>query len=91
LIPHTKYICHFVHLATFAEFEREMIRELTKAGLKTAREAGRIGGRRFKFKPLKAAEIVRSITSGEKTPAEVARIEDVHVKTIHRLLIRAAG
>ena len=76
-------------LATFAQFERDMIRERTHAGLKTAHAAGRFGGRRFKFNALKAAEIVRAISAGEKTPAEIARIEDVHPKTIRRLLTRA--
>jgi DNA invertase Pin-like site-specific DNA recombinase len=75
-------------LATFAQFERDMIRERTRAGLRTANAAGRFGGRHFKFNSLKAAEIVRSIQAGEKTPAEVARIEGVHPKTIHRLLAR---
>lgn len=32
--------------ASFAEFERELISERTKAGLKAARERGRIGGRK---------------------------------------------
>ena len=32
--------------ASFAEFERELISERTKAGLKAAREKGRIGGRK---------------------------------------------
>ena len=72
-----------------AEFERDMIKERTHAGLRTAHAAGRFGGRPRKFKPLKAAEIVRAITTGEKTPAEVALLEDVHVKTIHRLLAKA--
>jgi DNA invertase Pin-like site-specific DNA recombinase len=76
-------------LATFAQFEREMIRERTHAGLRTAHAAGRFGGRPRKFKPLKAAEIVRAIKAGEKTPAEVALLEDVHVKTVHRLLVKA--
>jgi len=76
-------------LATFAQFERDMIKERTHAGLRTAHAAGRFGGRPRKFKPLKAAEIVRAITTGEKTPAEVALLEDVHLKTIHRLLAKA--
>ena len=32
--------------ASFAEFERELIRERTMAGLKAARERGRVGGRK---------------------------------------------
>ena len=33
-------------LGAFAEFERAMLRERTKAGLESARRQGRIGGRR---------------------------------------------
>ncbi len=35
-------------VAAFAEFERAMLRERTQAGLESAREQGRIGGRRPK-------------------------------------------
>src|SRR5258707_14586866 len=38
-------------VATFAEFERAMLRERTKAGLDAARKRGRIGGRRPKLRP----------------------------------------
>jgi DNA invertase Pin-like site-specific DNA recombinase len=75
-------------VGAFAEFEREMIRARTKAGLETAKKAGRVGGPPFKFNPLKVAQIVRLITSGEATPTEVARAENCHPKTIHRLLER---
>ena len=34
--------------AALAEFERELIRERTRAGLKAARARGRKGGRRFR-------------------------------------------
>ena len=37
-------------VGSFAEFEREMIRERTKAGLDAARAEGRIGGRRPKLR-----------------------------------------
>jgi DNA invertase Pin-like site-specific DNA recombinase len=37
-------------IGVFAEFEREMIRERTKAGLAAARLEGRIGGRKPKLR-----------------------------------------
>ena len=37
--------------ASFAEFERELIRERTMAGLQAARERGRIGGRKKGLSP----------------------------------------
>ena len=45
-------------VATFAEFERAILKERTQAGLKAAREAGRIGGRRRKLKPEQEQEII---------------------------------
>lgn len=39
-------------VATFAEFERAMLRERTRNGLEAARREGRIGGRRFKLKSI---------------------------------------
>jgi hypothetical protein len=39
----------------FAEFERAMLRERTKAGLDAARRQGRIGGRRPKLSPQQQA------------------------------------
>lgn len=44
-------------VGAFAEFERAMLRERTKAGLDAARQAGRIGGRRPKLSPEQEAEI----------------------------------
>jgi DNA invertase Pin-like site-specific DNA recombinase len=49
-------------VGSFAEFEREMLRERTKAGLTSARREGRIGGRRPKLKPQQKKEIVRRVT-----------------------------
>ncbi len=38
-------------VGAFAEFERAILRERTKAGLDAGRKRGRIGGRRPKLKP----------------------------------------
>src|ERR1700752_1597359 len=44
-------------VGAFAEFERAMLRERTKAGLDSARREGRIGGRRPKLSRQQQAEI----------------------------------
>ena len=44
-------------VGSFAEFERAMLKERTKAGLDSAREEGRIGGRRPKLSPQQQAAI----------------------------------
>lgn len=47
-------------LGSFAEFEREMIRERTRAGLERARKEGRVGGRRPKLTAEQQREARRS-------------------------------
>ena len=56
----------------FAEFERAMLRERTKAGLDAARLEGRIGGRRPKLSPQQQAEIRKMVSEGDKTAAAAA-------------------
>ena len=75
-------------VGSFAEFEREMLRERTKAGLTSARREGRIGGRRSKLKPQQKKEIVRLVTKEQKTAADAARLFGVHPATVSRLLQR---
>ena len=54
-------------LGAFAEFERAMLKERTKAGTDGAREAGRIAGRRPKLSDQQQSEIRKIITKGDKT------------------------
>ena len=76
-------------LGAFAEFEREMIRERTRAGLDAARSQGRVGGRRPKLSARQQAEVVDMVTSGRKSAADVARLFGVHPSTISRIVSRA--
>lgn len=76
-------------LSVFAQFERDVLRERTMAGLKHARTQGRIGGRRYKLLSHQRAEIVRAVTHGEHTAAYMARMFRVHPSTITRLLEQA--
>jgi len=76
-------------LGAFAEFERAMIRERTRAGLEAARNQGRRGGRRPKLTTAQCREIVEMVTSGRKSAAEVSRLFGVHPATVSRLLSRA--
>ena len=73
-------------VGSFAEFEREMLRERTRNGLEAARKLGRIGGRRPKLNPEQKSEAVRLVVSGEKTAAATARLFSVHPSTISRLV-----
>ena len=75
-------------LGCFAEFERAMIRQRTKAGLKTARDEGRIGGRPAKLTDAQIKESLSMIKSGKKTAADIARLFRVHRTTISRLILK---
>lgn len=70
-------------IGIFAEFERSMIKERTRAGLAAAREKGRIGGRAPKLSPNQRSAVKQMLTSGQSA-AEVARIFGVHRSTITR-------
>jgi DNA invertase Pin-like site-specific DNA recombinase len=72
-------------LGSFAEFEREMIRERTKLGLARARLEGRVGGNRHSLTPKQIKEALRMVEDG-KSQTEVAQIFRVHNSTICRLV-----
>jgi DNA invertase Pin-like site-specific DNA recombinase len=76
-------------LGAFADFERAMLRERTKAVLESARRQGRIGGRRPKLRPQQQAEIIKMVSRGRKMAADAARLFDVHPATVSRLLAHA--
>lgn len=76
-------------VGAFAEFERAMLRERTKAGLDAARQEGRIGGRRPKLSPEQQSEIRSMVAKGDKTAADAARLFKVHPATVSRLLAGA--
>lgn len=68
-----------------AEFERELIRERTTAGLAAARAQGRVGGRP---RTLSAEhdEQIRALHAQRSTPTEIARIMRVSRATVYRRL-----
>jgi DNA invertase Pin-like site-specific DNA recombinase len=76
-------------IAVFAQFERSVLAERTKAGLDAARKRGRIGGRRPKLRPDQQDEILAMVSAGTKTAADAARLFNVHPATVSRLLARA--
>ncbi len=73
-------------VGAFAEFERAMLKERTKAGIETARKAGRIGGRRPKLTARQREEIVKLVSKGKNTAADAARLFKVHPATVSRLM-----
>jgi DNA invertase Pin-like site-specific DNA recombinase len=76
-------------LGSFAEFEREMIRERTRAGLHEARANGHIPGRKPKITAEQRKEIVEAVSSGRKSSAQIARLFKIHPATVSRIVSRA--
>ena len=78
-------------LGAFAAFERDMIWERTKLGLKRAKANGRQLGPAFRLSPAREAEAVRMVTSGEKNQSEVAQLIGVSKATMSRIMDRQRG
>jgi DNA invertase Pin-like site-specific DNA recombinase len=72
-------------LGSFAEFEREMIRERTRLGLARARVEGRVGGRRHSL-TLRQQSHAREMIDAGKSQTEVAQLFRVSPATICRLV-----
>jgi DNA invertase Pin-like site-specific DNA recombinase len=82
--PGGKLIFHV--FAGLAEFEREIIRERTHAGLDAARARGRTGGRRPKMTPGKLATAQQLYDSNAHTMEQIAEIVGVSRATLYRHL-----
>jgi DNA invertase Pin-like site-specific DNA recombinase len=75
--------------ASLSQFERELIRERTVAGLAAARARGRKGGRPPKMTPEKL-DVARSMyESGKHSVAAIAQTVGVSRATLYRSLSRA--
>ena len=74
-------------MSALAQFERDLIRERTHAGLQAARDRGRTGGRPSVMTPAKASAALRLHRAG--TPiAHIADSLDVSRATIYRWLAK---
>ena len=81
--PHGRLV--FTVLAAVAEYERDLIRERTLAGLEAARRRGRVGGRPPALTPERAALAKRLLGEGN-SQRNVARQMGVSRSTIQRLV-----
>jgi DNA invertase Pin-like site-specific DNA recombinase len=70
-----------------AEFERDLIRERTQAGLAAARARGRLGGRPKKLADAKQIELARALYDAEQTDiATICRTLGISRATLYRYL-----
>jgi len=76
--------------AALAEFERNLIRERTLAGLKAARARGRSGGRPKKLSPKELKTIRTLLRSNEVPVQDIAAQFKVNRSTLYRNMTAAA-
>jgi len=79
-----KLIFHI--FASLAEFEKDLIKERTNAGLKAARARGRLGGRPRKLDEQKVALAVAMMKDTEISVQEVCNTIEVSKATLYRYL-----
>ena len=72
--------------AALAEFERNLIRERTVAGLKAARARGRAGGRPAKLSPKEIKTIRALLKSAEIPVSEIAARFHIARSTLYRAI-----
>lgn len=81
--PGGKLIFHV--FGALAEFERDLIRERTQAGLAAARSRGRVGGRPKKLADPKQLELARSLYASGQTDIEtICRTLGISRATLYR-------
>ena len=75
-------------LATFAEFESDLIRMRTREGMAVARAKGRLKGKKPKLSERRQAELRRMYDTGEYAISDLAEIFAVSRPTVYRVLER---
>lgn len=75
-------------IGAFAEFERELIRERTRAGMQAALERGSKFGRPYGFPETEHPKMLRKWYSGKYTKTALAKEYGVHISSIKRTIKR---
>lgn len=75
-------------LATFAEFEADLIRLRTREGMAVARAKGKLRGKKPKLSDRQAAELTRMHAAGEYSVSDLAELFSVSRPTVYRTLAR---
>lgn len=78
-------------LATFAEFEVDLLRMRTREGMAIAKAKGKLKGRAPKLSPARQAHLRKLHTAGEHTIVELAELFEVSRPTVYRVLERACA
>ena len=75
-------------LATFAEFESDLIRMRTREGMAVARAKGKIRGKKPKLSARQARELRRMYDTGDYSISDLAEVFSVSRPTVYRTLQR---
>lgn len=76
-------------LATFAEFEVDLLRMRTREGMAIARANGKLKGKQPKLTPRQRVHVLRLVQAGEHTITEIGELFSVSRATIYREIARA--
>lgn len=76
-------------LATFAEFEADLIRMRTREGMAIARTKGKLRGKQPKLSEKQQKELTRMRASGDYSISDLAELFSVSRPTVYRTLQRA--
>ena len=77
-------------LATFAEFESDLIRLRTREGMKIARAKGRLRGKQPKLSDKQQKELGKMHGTGQYTISDLAELFSISRPTVYRTLLRCA-
>lgn len=78
----------FNFLATFAEFEVDLLRLRTREGMAVARAKGKLRGKQPKLTTRQQRELLRMHDTGEYSKADLAELFTVSRATVYRVLER---
>lgn len=78
-------------LATFAEFEADLIRMRTREGMAIARAKGKLRGKQPKLSEKQQKELVRMHATGDYSISDLAELFTVSRPTVYRTLQRVGA
>lgn len=78
-------------LATFAEFESDLIRLRTREGMAVARAKGKLRGKQPKLSEKQQKELRRMRDTGDYSISDLAELFTVSRPTVYRMLARVVG
>ena len=76
-------------LATFAEFEADLLSLRTREGMAVARAKGRLKGKPPKLSASQQTHLLKQLHAGEHTIPELAELFSVSRATVYRVIERA--